>query len=223
VRLKEIREGKLMSQKELAQKLRVASSTLSQWEAGKRQPDYETIIKLADYFNVSVDYLLGRTDSPDIIVEPTNMYAKALFEATMPKSAVYKDNIPTRSVPLVGRIACGEPILAEQHIERYIDVIDSVKADFALTCVGDSMTGARIYDGDVVFVKQQPTVENGEIAAVLIDDEATLKRVYFYPSRDCLVLKAENPKFDDLIFYGEEINSVRILGKAIYFVSMVRD
>ena len=65
-------------------------------------------------------------------------------------------------------------------------------------------------------------MENGEIAAVLIGDDATLKRVYFYPSRDCLVLKAENPKYDDLIYYGEEINSVRILGKAIYFTSIIR-
>ena len=87
---------------------------------------------------------------------------------------------PTKKLPLLGTIACGEPILAEENIEEYIDVDEEVKADFVLRCKGQSMIEARIFDGDLVYIHQQADVENGEIAAVLIDNEATLKKVYKY-------------------------------------------
>ena len=81
------------------------------------------------------------------------------------------------------------------------------------------MIGARIMDGDIVFIREQTIVENGEIAAVIIDDEATLKRVYYYKDSGKLILQAENPKYSPLIYEGEELNSIRILGKAIAFES----
>lgn len=125
-----------------------------------------------------------------------------------------------RKIPLIGSIACGAPILADEHIEDYIKIPAHIPGDFALTCKGDSMSGARIFDGDLVYIRQQDTVENGEIAAVLIDTEATLKRVKFYD--DHIVLEPENPHFRPLTYWGEDMNTIRILGKAVAFTSTVR-
>lgn len=126
-----------------------------------------------------------------------------------------------RKAPLLGSIACGAPILAEEHIEDYVDIPKHIIADFALTCKGDSMINARIFDGDIVYIRQQDTVQNGEIAAVLTDSgEATLKRVRFHDDR--IILEPANPLYDPLVFRGEEMNTIRILGKAVAFTSAVR-
>lgn len=125
-----------------------------------------------------------------------------------------------KKIPLLGTIACGEPILAAENIEALINADENLNADFALRCKGDSMINARIFDGDIVYIREQPDVEDGEIAAVLIGEEATLKRVYKYPSK--VVLRPENPLYDDMIYSKEEMNEVRILGKAIAFLSAVR-
>ncbi len=95
------------------------------------------------------------------------------------------------------------------------DETDDLDVDFCLRAAGDSMIGARIYDGDIVFVRKQSSVDNGEIAAVLIDDEATLKRVYYYPDKNKLVLSPENPKYEPFVYIGEELDEVRILGKVV--------
>lgn len=125
-----------------------------------------------------------------------------------------------KKIPLLGTIACGEPILATENIEALINADENLSADFALRCKGDSMINARIFDGDIVYIREQPDVEDGEIAAVLIGEEATLKRVYKYPSK--VVLRPENPLYDDMICSKEEMNEVRILGKAVAFLSAVR-
>ena len=125
-----------------------------------------------------------------------------------------------RKIPLLGRIACGAPILAEEHIEEYIDIPKHIHADFALTCQGDSMINARIFDGDIVYIRQQDTVESGEIAAVLIDTDATLKRIRIFD--DHISLEPENPQYRPIVLWGEDMNTVRILGKAIAFTSSVR-
>lgn len=125
-----------------------------------------------------------------------------------------------KKIPLLGTIACGEPILATENIEALINADENLSADFALRCKGDSMINARIFDGDIVYIREQPDVEDGEIAAVLIGEEATLKRVYKYPSK--VVLRPENPLYDDMIYSKEEMNEVRILGKAVAFLSAVR-
>lgn len=125
-----------------------------------------------------------------------------------------------KKIPLLGTIACGEPILAAENIEALINADENLNADFALRCKGDSMINARIFDGDIVYIREQPDVEDGEIAAVLIGEEATLKRVYKYPSK--VVLRPENPLYDDMIYSKEEMNEVRILGKAVAFLSAVR-
>lgn len=128
-----------------------------------------------------------------------------------------------RSVPRLGAIACGEPILAEQNIEGYDQVPDWIKCDFTLTCKGDSMVGARIMDGDVVCIKQQPEVENGQIAAVLVDGEfesgATLKRVRYIDGG--VALWPENPAYAPMVFTGQDVEKVRIIGLATHFISKV--
>ena len=116
------------------------------------------------------------------------------------------------AVPLVGRIACGQPILAEQNIEARIGVPALWRADFALTCHGNSMA-AMIQDGDIVCIRKQPEVENGEIAAVRIGEEATLKR--FYRQGDTVMLQAENPAFSPLVYTRDQLNEITIEGRVV--------
>lgn len=127
--------------------------------------------------------------------------------------------IPSKRLPLLGRIACGQPIYAASEYGSFCTPGGDIDADFCLAASGDSMIGARIFDGDIVFIRAQDMVENGEIAAVVIEDEATLKRVYFYPEKSKLILSPENPKYEPLVFIGEELNAVKILGKAVAYQS----
>ncbi len=142
----------------------------------------------------------------------------AYHNGLLPANIIPMPNM--RKIPLLGKIACGAPILAEDHIEEYIDIPKHIHADFALTCQGDSMINARIFDGDIVYIRQQDTVESGEIAAVLIDNDATLKRIRIF--EDHVSLEPENPQYRPIVLWGEEMNTVRILGKAIAFTSAVR-
>ncbi len=130
--------------------------------------------------------------------------------------------IRRHAVPLLGRIACGKPIYAEEDFCGYQLAGDGVDADFCLRAEGDSMVGARIQDGDIVFVKACDVLENGEIGVVVIDDEATLKRVYYDRPAGRLVLMPENPRYAPLVFTGEELSGVKILGRAVAFQSLVR-
>ncbi|MBQ2718622.1 MAG: helix-turn-helix domain-containing protein [Clostridia bacterium] len=127
-----------------------------------------------------------------------------------------------RAVPLLGAIACGEPILAEEEFCGYELAGGDVDADFCLRAKGDSMIGARIEDGDIVFVRRQESVENGEIAVVIIDDEATLKRVYYDRTGEKLILTPENPRYAPLSFEGEELSRIKILGRAVALQSPLR-
>ena len=115
-------------------------------------------------------------------------------------------------VPLVGRIACGTPITAEENIEQMVCVPSKWRSTFTLTCKGDSME-PRIHDGDLVAIRKQPEVENGEIAAVRINGEATLKHVYLHDS--FIELRPENPAFNSIILSREDMNTVVIEGKAV--------
>lgn len=172
---------------------------------GKSTPNAIKLQKIADYFNVSVDYLMtGTKPSPPIL---SNIY-----------------QIELKRFPLLGEIACGEPKYTNEDRESYVMAGTNIQADFCLRASGDSMIGARILDGDIVFIKKQDIVENGEIAAVVVnnDSEATLKRFFYYKEKSLLILKAENPAYEDLIFTKEELNEVHVLGKAIAFQSDVR-
>lgn len=216
--IKLLRKSKCLSQSEFAQILHVHQTAVSQWEMGRTVPDVETAKLIAKEFNVSLDYVLDNTDDPNGAIVDINKPSQ-LSESEI-LSIPYIIPLPkTKTIPLVGNIACGKPILAAENIECNIDAPEDVRADFALRCKGDSMINARINDGDIVFIRNQETVENGEIAAVLLDDEATLKRVYL--SNDTLTLVAENPKYTPLVFNADDGVYARILGKAVAFLSVI--
>lgn len=170
-------------------------------------------------------YATGETEK--IPIDRLELIAKAIGTTTQYLMG-WEDTLPAniipmpamKKIPLIGTIACGEPILADEHIDEYIDIPRHINADFALTCKGDSMINARIFDGDIVYIRHQDTVENGEIAAVLVGGEATLKRVKILPDR--IILQPENPMYDPLVYRNEDMNAVHILGKAVAFTSAVR-
>ena len=209
-RLKDLRNERKMNMRETAKALNIPYTTYVNYEKGTREPNSEMLITLANFFNVSVDYLLNRSN--DRIANDTDELIS--YDNIFP--------IETHKIPLLGEIACGQPIFANEDRESYVEVGTDIRADFCLKAKGDSMINARILDGDIVFIRQQPMVENGEIAAVIIDDDATLKRVYYYKEDGKLILQAENPSFAPLVFIGEELNHIRILGKAVAFQSDVK-
>lgn len=198
-RIKQLRMRNNLSQAELGKIAGVTDKAVSTWEQDQKIPRMGAIEKMALYFGVTKSYIIDGVDDGTRDFEPT---IPPGFEP-LPKMV---------SVPRVGAIACGEPILAEQNIETYDKIPEDWHADFTLVCKGDSME-PRIKDGDIVAIRRQPEVETGEIAAVRIENEATLKRVYRYPDR--LVLQPENLNFTPIVLVGEEINTVVIEGKAV--------
>ena len=130
------------------------------------------------------------------------------------------DLVQSKKIPMLGTIAAGIPNVAEERCEYYVEADRGINADFCIKVKGDSMINARILDGDLVFIRMQPDVNDGEIAAVMIDGEATLKRVYKVPGR--IQLRAENPAFKPIEVKEEDHADVKILGKAVFFQSEVR-
>ena len=213
-RFKALRISRNLSQEELGKELGISKGAVNNYEHSARQPKFEMLETIADFFNVDMDYLLGKSDIPN----------RTLVSGCGMNPFQYDNILPitTQRLPLLGEIACGEPIFADEDKETYIEVGTDIKADFCLKCKGDSMIGARILDGDIVFIKQQSTVENGEIAAVIIENEATLKRVYYYNEKNLLILKPENATYEDIIFNGTELDQIKILGKAVAFQSVIK-
>lgn len=107
----------------------------------------------------------------------------------------------------------------EENVERTVSAPSSISADFCLRCKGDSMIGARINDGDLVYIKQQDDVDDGQIDAVLVDDEATLKRVY--RQGRSVILKSENPAYTPMVIAEDDERRIRIIGRAVAFLSRV--
>lgn len=191
---------------DLARDLDIPGPTVYNWTRGDKAPSVDSLEAMARYFHVPVSFFLDKYAT----------YSDA------EKSALNNNIIPLRMkrVPILGEIACGQPIYAERQYGNFAEVEGNVHADFALTCKGDSMKDARINDGDMVFIREQPTVENGEIAAVLIDDEVTLKR--FYSNDNSIVLAAANPEYAPIIISANDGKQVRVLGKAVAFQSAIR-
>ena len=192
------------TQKEVADAISVSPQTFNTWTQGIALPRMGKIQALANYFNINKSDLLDKHDFDLSFPNIPNIYP-----------------IELKRFPLLGEIACGEPRFASEDRESYVEASTDIQADFCLKARGDSMINARIQDGDIVFIREQPSVYNGEIAAVVIDDEATLKRVFYYPEKNLFILKAENPKYDDLVYSKSELDNIRILGKAIAFQSDV--
>lgn len=201
-KIKELRIANDMTLEQVADIVGVGKSTVRKWETGMiANMRRDKIGALAKALQTTPAYLMGWEEEP--LPQYDNIFP-----------------IDTKKVPLLGEIACGKPIFAEEHFEAYVECGTGVAADFALRCKGDSMSGARIQDGDLVFIRKQEAVENGQIAAVIIDDEATLKRVFY--ADNMVTLVAENAKYPPIIVTPKDHKNVRILGKAIAFQSDVR-
>ncbi len=203
-RIKALRKEKHLTQSALMDILRndynlkTDRVMISKWETGFQTPQADTLKILAKALDVSVDFLLTGVETI--------------------QESVQELTIPVKKIRMLGSIACGTPIFCNEEHEYVLATGENANADFCLTARGDSMINARIADGDIVFIRQQSTVDNGEIAAVVIGDEATLKRVY--KTADGIMLVAENPAYQPMYFSGEELNQTYILGKAIGFQSV---
>lgn len=208
-RLREGLDLRGMKQIELATRSGISKYSISHYLKGDWEGKQDAVYELARALNVSEAWLMGY-DVP--------------AERSAPKVSVQLDKKPTippgfmplpkmKKVPLIGAIACGDPITAIQNREGDVNAPVDMRCDFALKCQGESMIGAGIHDGDVVYIRIQPEVENGEIAAVRIGEEATLKRVYLH--NDYIELRPENPAFESIIRRREEMNDVQIEGKAV--------
>lgn len=196
--IKSLRQSKGMTQEELGNIIGVKKAAVQKWESGLVQNlKRETIKKLADFFEVNPSTFIDVADSSDI----------SNIAGIFPVKKI--------RIPVLGEIACGVPIFADQQYEQYVDVNEDYNADFCLKAKGDSMINANISSGDIVLISEMPMVNNGEIAAVIIDDEATLKRVYYYREKNKLILQAENPAVEPLVYVDEELDTIRILGKAV--------
>lgn len=203
-RIRNRREELGLSQDELGKRLGYkSSSSINKIELDQRNLTQSKIKAIAEALETTPAYIMG-WDEPDQKLDKENL---KFFDNLFP--------IETKKFPLIGNIACGKPILADEQFEAYIEAGANIKADFCLRAKGDSMIGARIYDGDIVFIRKQEMVDDGEIAAVLIDDEATLKRVYYDQESNVIQLFAENPQYKTMRFAGEELDHIRILGKAV--------
>ena len=201
-RLRIALEARSMKQSELALRTGIGKSSISTYLTGAYLPKQRNIYKMASVLDVNEAWLMGL----DVPMDRTETTPRAIVPAGF-------DPVPDMiSVPLVGQIACGEPITAEENVEGYVAVPERWHADFTLICRGKSME-PKIHDGDLVAIRSGLQIDNGQIAAVRIDNEATLKRVYRYPER--LILRPINEDFEEIVLEGEEINRASIEGKAV--------
>ena len=220
-RLREERKRLKLSQDELAKVLDTTKQAIYKYEQGiVENIPFPKLAKLADYFGVTSAYLMGWTDDR-CGTDPAAESAPAL--ADLPASLLSKIR-PVSSIrlPMLGNVACGEPVFAEEEHEVYVTADSDSAADFCLTATGDSMINARIFDGDTLFIRRQEIVDNGEIAVVLIEDEATVKRVYYDRENNMLTLVPENPMYRPMRYMGDQLDRIRILGKVIAVQYAVR-
>jgi repressor LexA len=200
-RIKLRRQELELSVDDIAKKLDKNRATVYRYESAEIENLPITVLEpLAKVLKTTPAYLMGWEED---VVYPANIFP-----------------IEKKKIPMLGSIAAGTPIFAEEKFEFYVEIGAEIKADFCLKVRGDSMINARIHDGDLVFIRQQPQVKDGEIAAVLVDDEATLKRVYIQKSN--ITLLAENPKYSPLVYHKDQQHNLIILGLAVAFQSDVK-
>jgi repressor LexA len=197
------------SQKDVSKDLGVNYTTFNMWMSGKSMPRMGMVQAIADYFHVRNIDLINEHSTED---EEANI---------VPLHPDIKD-IKVYRTELLGDVACGTPIVANAEYETYIETDFDPKADHCVRARGDSMIGARIYDGDIVFIKDCDIVDNGDIAVVIIDGEVTLKRFYWYKEQNVVQLIAENPAYAPLVYSGEEIDHIKIVGKALFFQGFIK-
>lgn len=193
--LRRYMDSKGMNTMDLSKTLDVAYSTVADWVKGNSYPRIDKIEMMANYFNI---------EKSDLIEDKRNL-------SEIPGVKVIKEII---TVPLLGEIACGEPILCQENYDNLFQWDAELgRPNFMLKARGDSMIDAGINDGDLVFFRETPEVENGKIVAVIIDNEATLKR--FYKHDNQIILQPENKAYSPIIIGEEDGLNVRILGEMI--------
>ena len=200
--LRKKREELGYSVTQVAEKLDVARTTIYKWEDGRIESiGQKHIEKLIELYHVT----------------PMWFFSEGEHSSVAEYEAVSKGFTPivevNNSIPLIGDIACGSPILANENVQDYLPALPNISADFALTCHGDSMIGAGLFDGDIVYIKSCVFPQNGAITAVRIGDEVTIKRVEFQD--DTLTLIPSNPAYKNIIYKGAQLANVHIIGKVV--------
>ncbi len=223
-KIKNLRTALNMSQEELGKKVGVQKAAINKYENDivinlKRT----VIVALARALDTTPAYLMGWDDMDQAVANALPWYTPGMGTIPEQMAKMGIEPLPQmRKVPIIGAIACGTPILAEENIEGYARMSEQIDADFCLRCVGDSMIGARIMDGDIVYIKTDAEIVDGRIYAVLVNgDVATLKRVYRIGD-ERLELRPENPNYTVQRYAGNELEGVRIIGRAVAFTSAVR-
>lgn len=209
----------------------VGKSTVKKWESGYiSNMRRDKIALLANTLQMDPSVLINAEKSGEIKID-TSETAKNLFMGLGPAKIDIDDFIAKhpelfrpkmKKVPVLGGVACGEPIYSPNLDEEFALINEDIAADFALVCKGNSMIDVGINDGDVVFIRKQETVDNGQIAAVVIGEEVTLKRVYYYREKNKLVLQPANPDYEPLIYTNYELDEIRILGRAVAQLRKIR-
>lgn len=200
-RLAQVMAEKNMRAAELSRRTGISKPRLSQYLSGVYIPKADAICLIAQALEINEGYLLGTSES---------------IQAEKTEGTKFK------ALPVVGEIACGAPVFVNEEDDGLVITDIDTDADFCLIAKGDSMKDARICNGDTVFIKKTDVVSNGDIAAVVINDEATLKRVYYYPESEKLMLIPENNSYEPLVFVGEDLEKIHIIGKAIAFKSDIK-
>ncbi len=190
--LRLLRKHNSVSQNEIADVLGYKSfTTVQKWEDGTSMPKADNIQKIANFFNVTINDLLN----------------------------IDMSKMGTNVIPVIGMVRGGPAIFADQNIidYEYVEYDESSNGEyFYLDVIGDSMKNIRILEGDRVYIRRQSTLSNGEVGVVLIDDEATLKRVFY--EDDKLILKSENELYKPMVFTMKDVSdkNIKILGKLIH-------
>lgn len=204
-RLAKAMEIRSMTQTDLHNLTKINKSSISTYLKGEYEAKQDKVDLLSRALRVSPAWLMGYDISMDGM-------STDFDETTLPGYIP----ISKRKIPLLGTVAAGEPIFADENIEEYLPIDDTIHADFALHVKGNSMIGANIYDGDIVLVRKQNEVDDGQIGIVLKDDEATMKRVYH--GKDHLTLIAENPDYPPIICSAETCSFCKILGLVTHVI-----
>lgn len=215
-RLRKAMENSNISQTELAKRTGIGKSSISTYLAGSYEPKQKNIYRMAQVLNVNEAWLMGY-DAP---MERDSRSTQPLPPNVIPLPPNMTPLPQMREWPVLGATACGKP-LHRELLDETVMAPDDIKADVVFRCVGDSMINARIFDGDAVFVRLQPEVENGQIAVVRIDDEYTLKRVYYH--EDYVELRPENPVYKAIILREEQLEPdyFEVVGLAVAFMSVI--
>lgn len=205
--LKRLTNG--MTQEDLSNLTGIPQSTLSGYFAKRSTINVGNLQKIADALNVS------KEDIDPIRFKSQQQKPQSPNPDLSKYGIISLENRRTKKIPILGEIACGVPIYAEETYNDYVEVDEDIKVDFALRTKGDSMIGDNIVDGDVVLVKKVSMVEPHEIAVVIINDEATLKRVKYDRAKDIVMLEASNPSVPTKLYSGSELEQINILGKVV--------